>query len=148
MLIPCYIQSHHIISHLIISQPSKHQKNRLWVDVGLVKHRRGNLTRDISIRHKAAQQTGRGVTVDKDDSAVVLQTDGEQGALLVDGELARELAAGGDDLEELKLAGGAVDLEVDERVGGDGLGGVVEVGDGGAVLSAGGDDEVVCVGLR
>lgn len=77
-----------------------------------------------------------------------MQTDGEQVALLVDGELARELAAGGDNLEELELAAGGVNLEVDERVGGDGLGRIVKVGDGGAVLGAGRDDEVVCVRLK
>lgn len=145
---PCQlytIPSLHTTSHHIHSSKST---SALCLDFGLVKHRRGNLARDISIRHKAAQQTSRRVTVDKDDSAVVLQAHGEQVALLVDGELARELAAGGDDLEELELAGGGVDLEVDERVGGDGLGRVVEVGDGGAVFGAGGDDEEVCVGLN
>lgn len=76
-----------------------------------------------------------------------MQADSEQVTLLVDGELARELAAGGNDLEELELSGVGADLEVDERVGGDCLGRVVEVGNGGAVFGAGGDDEVVCVGL-
>lgn len=113
----------------------------------LVKHSRGNLASNVRIRHKAANQSRLRAPVEKDDAGVVLQPDGQQVALLVDGELARELAAGGDDLQQLELAGDGVDLEVDEGVGGDRLRRVVKVGDGAAVFGTGRDDEVVCVGL-
>lgn len=76
-----------------------------------------------------------------------MQANGEQVALLVDGELTGELAASRNDLQDGELTSGCVDLEVDERVGGDGDRRVVEVRDGGAVLSAGRNNEVVGIRL-
>ncbi len=77
-----------------------------------------------------------------------LQADAEQGAGLIEGELARHFAAGGEGLDQRQVARGVVDRVGQQRVRGD-LGGVlgVEVGDLEGALAAGRDDEELGVGL-
>lgn len=82
------------------------------------------------MRKEGVQLARRDIPVDDDHPAVVLEADAQQCAGLVDGELAREHAAGGELLDGREVTRGVVDGKVDEHVRGD-LRAVVgvEVGD-------------------
>lgn len=89
-----------------------------------------------------------GVALEHDNASIILQADGNAGAGLVDGELARELAARGHILDDVQLAGGAVNLEVDEGVRHDLLVLVVKAGNVVDVLTARRGNEVVVIRLH
>jgi hypothetical protein len=95
----------------------------------LVKDNSSNLSRNIGIRRKIANMARLRITLKNNNSLVSLHADSNAGSGLVDGEMARELAARGNVLDNGELARGAVNLEVDEGVGVDLLVLVVEAGD-------------------
>lgn len=118
------------------------------LSLDLIENHGRNLALDGDGRDKVAQLARLRVTLNEDDAAVLLLADSNQGASLVDRELAREAAASRHLLQRRQVARGAVDGEVDEGVRDDGgaVGGV-KVGDLEGVLAAGRDDEELLVGL-
>lgn len=103
----------------------------------LIKNDRGNLTLNVGKRFKVAELSSVRVTLDNDNTAVALHADGNLGAGLVDGELAREAATGGNILEKSELSCVGVDGEVDDGIRVNRLGLVVKAGDVIDVFAAG-----------
>lgn len=107
-----------------------------------------DLAADVGAGDKVTEKAGLGVALEDDDAAVALLDDGDEVGGVVEGEVAREAAARGDLLDLGEGAGGRVDGEVDEGVGGDGgVGGGLEAGDVPDGLVAGGGEEEGLVGL-
>lgn len=113
----------------------------------LIKNDRGNLALNVGKRFKVAELASAGVTLDDDNTAVALHADGNLGAGLVDGELAREAATSGNILEKGELSGVCVDREVDDGIRVNCLGLVVEARDVVDVFAAGRSDEESIIGL-
>lgn len=85
----------------------------------LVKDNRGNFSFHQSVGHEPLEQAALDVAVNQDHATVRLESDREQVSGLVDGELARDAAAGRELLDERQVSGTVVDGEAEDGVGHD-----------------------------
>ena len=88
------------------------------------------------------------VPLNDDNATVCLQTDGDLGAVLADGEMTRKATAGRLVLQQRELARHTIDGEVDEGVGGDLFSRVIEARNFVDVLPTRGCNEKFVIGLK
>lgn len=84
-------------------------------DHSLIEHHARSLTRDIRIAHKLAQLASLGVSLNHHNAVVILQSNSDAGARLVDRKLARQVASSSNLLDESKSTV-SVDGIVDKRI--------------------------------
>ncbi len=120
----------------------------MTIPLVLIEDNAVHLASNVNIGNNVTEQTAHWVAVDDDDAAIPLETDTNESAGLVEGELTGVDAASSAGLEVGQSTGGLVDGEDDEGVRWECRGVVrVEVGDGQARLEARRDDDEPAIGL-